>query len=150
MSLPSQFTLPPPQESVILVVDDVLTVYGRLGRTAIIDRVYKNHPWFTSRSKLRRAVAAPTASTAVYTCGYQGASIDAFLNRLLSKGIKRVIDVRKNAYSMKYGFTGGVFRKLCKNVGIDYAHVPQLGVPSDLRTDLDKPGAREALFAHYR
>lgn len=131
------------------VVDAVLAEYGKLGRTAIIDRVYASHPWFASRSKLRPVVAGPKAPTAVYTCGYEGASIDAFLNRLLKKGIRRVIDVRKNAYSMKYGFTGGVFRTLCKNVGIDYAHVPQLGVPSDLRGDLSKPGARAALFAHY-
>lgn len=132
------------------VVDDVLRDYGNLGGTALIDRVYGNHPWFASRSKLRPVVDQPKASLAVYTCGYEGASIDAFLNRLLRRGIKRVIDVRKNAYSRKYGFTGGVFRTLCKKVGIDYAHVPQLGVPSDMRTDLTKPGAREALFAHYR
>lgn len=132
------------------LVDEVLRDYGNLGGSALISRIYGKHPWFASRSKLRPAVEQPKSSLAVYTCGYEGESIDAFLNRLLSRGIKRVIDVRKNAYSRKYGFTGGVFKGLCKKVGIDYAHVPQLGVPSAMRTDLTVPGAREKLFEHYR
>ena len=132
------------------IVDDVLREWGRVGRTVLIDRVYEKHPWFASRSKLRPRTESVTAPLAVYTSGYEGISIDAFLNRLLKRGVRRVIDVRKNAYSRKYGFTGGVFRSVCMNVGIDYVHVPQLGVPSKLRNDLDAPGARAALFTHYR
>lgn len=139
--------LPP---AVSKVVDDVLREYGKLGEGAIVDRVYARHPWFATRSKLRPAEPARKAPRAVYTCGYEGASIDRFLNRLLEKGIEQVIDVRKNAYSRKYGFTGGVFRSLCEKAGIAYAHVPELGVPSDLRTDLSTREARDALFALYR
>jgi uncharacterized protein (DUF488 family) len=132
------------------LVDDVLRDFGKLGNAAIVSRVYAQHPWYASRSKLRRVTKTPTAKPAVYTCGYEGASIDAFLNKLLRTGIRRIIDVRANAYSQKYGFTGGVLRALCRKVGIEYTHVPQLGVPSELRTDLKTATARNALFAHYR
>ena len=42
----------------------------------------------------------------------------------------------KSISSLSFFTSALVFCSLCKNVGIDYAHVPQLGVPSDLRGDL--------------
>ncbi len=131
------------------IVDAVLEGWGNLSRSELIERVYEKHPWFASRSK-SQAVKPRLAPPAIYTCGYEGGSVDSFLNKLLEKGIRRVVDVRKNAYSNKYGFIGGVLKGHCKNVGIDYVHVPQLGIPSSLRVDLSKPGARSELFAHYR
>jgi uncharacterized protein (DUF488 family) len=86
---------------------------------------------------------------AVYTVGYQGRSIDAFLDHLLRSGIALLVDVRKNAYSQQRAFCKGALRPLCEKVGISYCHVPALGVPSDLRQHLDSRAAYEALFRHY-
>ena len=131
-------------------VSEVLERYGGLSRQKLIDTVYGMYPWFASRSELREPADSPSAPSAVvYTVGYEGRSIDAFLDHLLRSGIERLVDVRKNAYSRKYGFTGSTLSRLCGHVGIEYVHVPALGVPRELRLDLSTPGALEKLFAYY-
>jgi len=49
-----------------------------IGTSALIDRVYAAHPWFTmnSESVHKRRVNRPTAAPAVYTVGYEGIMVD--------------------------------------------------------------------------
>lgn len=130
-------------------VEKVLAEYGRMSSGDLLDRVYDEYPWFASRSRLRPRQAQPDVPCAVYTIGYEGESIDRFVERLLRSGMERVVDVRRNAYSRKYGFTGGPMRGILAKVGIDYAHIPGLGVPSALRKDLSTEKKRAQLFRHY-
>lgn len=116
----------------------------------LIADVYPRYAEYTSRSTLKQHTSVKPREEAVFTAGYQGESVDAFLKKLLDARIRRVIDVRKNAYSYKFGFSGGPLRRLCMKVGIDYQHIPDLGVPSKLRTDLSSDDKRQALFSHYR
>ena len=51
--------------------------------------------------------------------------------------------------SRKYGFAGKTIARLCADVGIEYTHVPSLGIPSSLRADLSAPDAYERLFDRY-
>lgn len=128
----------------------VLAEYGALSPRQLVDSVYSRYPWFASRSRLRPKRAAPEAEPAVYTIGYESASIDGFLNRCLEARLHRIIDVRKNAYSQKYGFTGGPLRRMCGHVGLDYQHFPVLGIPSELRVDLSTREKRQQLFRLYQ
>jgi hypothetical protein len=128
----------------------IITRYGDTNPRALLGDVYQRYEWFTSRSSLRSHQAQPAAEIAVYTAGYEGTSIDAFLNKLLEARMRRVIDVRKNAYSHKFGFSGGPLRKFCSKVGLDYQHLPDLGIPSRLRTDLSTTEKRKSLFARYK
>jgi len=64
-------------------------------------------------------------------------------------GIKRLIDVRSNPVSRRYGFHKTTLGRLCGKVGIEYVHFPELGISSDQRQDLDIPGARQSLFDKY-
>jgi uncharacterized protein (DUF488 family) len=89
------------------------------------------------------------APLAVYTIGYEGRSIDGFINSLLSLGVYQVIDVRKNAFSRKFGFSKSALRTLCSRSRIQYVHYPQLGVPSALRARLVDQLAYRDLFDHY-
>ena len=41
----------------------------------------------------------------LFTIGYEGISIDTYINKLLQNYIKTLVDVRKNAYSNKFGFS---------------------------------------------
>lgn len=135
---------------VLRAVDEILGQYGMMTPSHLRDTVYDRYEWYASRSKLRPANVSPAADLAVYTIGYQGESIDAFLNRCVKERIRRVVDVRRNAYSQKYAFTGGPLRRMCGHVGLDYEHIPALGIPSELRVDLSTPQKRRALFRRYR
>lgn len=92
---------------------DTLAEYGDLGHDELIDNVYARYDWYASRSELRPPRARKEAPPAVFTTGYEGESIDAFLDKLLRTGIGRVVDVRKNAYSQKFGFSGGPLTSGC-------------------------------------
>jgi len=75
--------------------------------------------------------------TAVFTVGYEGASVDAFLNLLLHNGIKRIIDVRRNPIARRYGFHKSTLMQLCSRLDIHYVHVPDLGIESQKRRCLE-------------
>lgn len=115
----------------------------------LIDYVYERHPWYTVNSEIRQLRSRPRSQVAVYTAGYEGLLVDGFLNGLMAAGIARLIDVRNNPVSRRYGFHKTTLNRLCRNVGIEYVHFPQLGITSGDRQDLDRPGARQSLFAEY-
>jgi uncharacterized protein (DUF488 family) len=130
-------------------VADVLRQYGKVSRDKLLDDVYARYPWYASRSELRERKRIKPAPPAVYTVGYEGRSIDGLLDHLLRSKIRRLIDVRKNAMSRKYGFAGKTIARVCSDVDIEYVHIPALGIPSSMRTDLSSQEAYEKLFDHY-
>ena len=89
----------------------VLRLYGKKNQRSLISMVYGRHPWYSVNSELphfrsdeAEQRTAP-ALAAVYTAGYEGNSIDRFLDRLMKRGIYSIIDVRSNPISRKYGFS---------------------------------------------
>lgn len=85
----------------------------------------------------------------LFTIGYEGKSIDAYLNQLIAYHIKVLVDVRKNPFSMKYGFSKAKFQRYTERAGLQYYHLPELGIPSNLRRDLNSPRAYRDLFEYY-
>jgi len=59
-------------------------------------------------------------------------------------------DVRKNPFSRKFGFSFKTLSNLLPKVGIDYVHIPQLGIESNKRQDLDNKEAYKKLFDEYK
>ena len=115
----------------------------------LIDYVYDRFPWYTANSKIRRLASRPVAVAAVYTVGYEGRSIDGLLNVLMRQGIQRIVDVRRNPVARRYGFHKSSLGRLCGNLSIDYVHVPEVGIPSELRRELHGPSAYAKLFDRY-
>ena len=72
----------------------------------------------------------------VRTAGYQGTRIEGFLEKLKSKGISILVDVRRNPMSRKKGFGGTALKAALEEVGIGYIHIPELGIESKLRRNL--------------
>lgn len=71
--------------------------------------------------------------TTVATIGYEGATMDAFLEALKEGGVQLLVDVRAVASSRRPGFSK---TKLAENLGrehIEYLHLRALGTPSDGR-----------------
>ena len=89
------------------------------------------------------------ASSCVFTIGYEGSSIEDYINRLIKNDIHLVCDVRANPYSRKYGFSQRDLSVLLQKVGIEYTHIPQLGIVSDKRQELRTQEDYDALFAWY-
>ncbi len=119
--------------------------------SALVAHVYANHPWFTinAANEQRRRAKRPTAAPAVHTVGYEGLSVDAFLDLLMRAGISRLVDVRANPIARRFGFHKSTLARLCSNVDIDYVHVPELGIPTRERVGLEEED-RGALFTRYR
>jgi uncharacterized protein (DUF488 family) len=93
----------------------------------------------------------PSASkTILYTIGYEGVSLEQYLNKLIGKDVKVLVDVRKNPMSMKYGFTKRQLLKACEAVSIQYVHFPEVGIVSEERQELSCQADYDCLFDKYR
>jgi len=115
----------------------------------VVDYVYSTYPRFTVNSERRKMAERVVASPAVYTSGYEGLSVDAFLDRLIRNGVQRIIDVRNNPVARRYGFHKSTLTRLGVRVGIQYVHVPELGIQSALRQNLCSREDYDALFDRY-
>jgi uncharacterized protein (DUF488 family) len=132
-------------------IDDVSLRHRSMTTSALIDNVYARYPWFTLNSEAvhKRAASRPTVPPAVYTVGYEGIMVDALLDLLLRKGIRRLIDVRSNPIARRYGYHKTTLHRLCDDVGIEYVHFFSLGIPSAWRASLSDQSSYERLFERY-
>jgi len=81
----------------------------------------------------------------LHTIGYEGVSIDAFLEAVERAGVQILIDVRDVPISRKKGFSKSKLSDALQECGIDYLHLKGLGDP--------KPGriaAREGRIADFK
>lgn len=83
--------------------------------------------------------------TTLATIGYEGASLEDFLDTLARAGIRQVIDIRDVPASRRPGFSKNVLARALAEQGIAYLHLKPLGDP--------KPGreaAREGRYDAFR
>jgi uncharacterized protein (DUF488 family) len=88
----------------------------------------------------------------LFSIGYEGSSIENYMNRLIKNNIKTVIDVRKNPISMKPGFSKNQMKNILKKLSINYIHLPEFGIPTTLRNDYLTKEKKDyaALFEVYQ
>ncbi len=86
----------------------------------------------------------------LHTIGYEGMSPEEYLNSLIAQGVRTLIDVRHSPKSMKFGFSRSQLKKACEWVGIEYLHMPELGIEPDKRKGLKNQDDYEQLFEQYR
>lgn len=132
----------------------IFSKYGTRARKNLLKDVYARYPWYATNSDLEELVAAGrrrprTAPIAIYTIGYEECSVDRFLNKLLEAGIRRIVDVRANPVSRKYGFAGSALARLAGKLGIEYAHCPELGIDSERRKKVRTASQFRDLFWYY-
>jgi len=130
---------------------------------ALVAEAYRRHPYYAIRSEMSgRVLAGDTAALAaidaarpakgqpgICTIGYEGSSLEGYLNRLLHAGVTLLCDVRRNPLSRKYGFSKGTLSKGCEGVGLRYEHLPELGIASEERRELHTQADYDALFVEY-
>lgn len=137
--------------------------YRQQRGNALIAETYRRYPWYGIKSQIAEkvlrcdakamknieAVRPAQGQPGIVTIGYEGRTLEAYLNLLLQDGVTLLCDVRRNALSRKYGFSKGTLAKGCEGVGIRYEHLPQLGIDSSLRKNLSDQESYERLFARY-
>jgi uncharacterized protein (DUF488 family) len=136
--------------------------YGSKTADELIKITYTKYPYFAvnsivakeklSNDEYQKVLDARPKSdkTILYTIGYEGVSLEEYLNKLIINDIKVLCDVRKNPLSMKYGFSKAQLQKACEGVGIKYEHIPEFGIESDKRQELNTQADYDKLFAVYR
>lgn len=76
----------------------------------------------------------------LYTIGYEGMDIHAFIGRLTDEGVRSIVDVRELPLSRKKGFSKAAFGGHLRAAGIAYFHVPALGCPKTVRERYKQDG----------
>lgn len=69
----------------------------------------------------------------IYTIGYEGVTMDAFIAALKRAGVEQVIDVRALPLSRRPGFSKTPLRNALAEAGIAYVHLKALGTPKEGR-----------------
>lgn len=136
--------------------------HRRLKGDALVADTYRRFPYYATRSEIARKVlkgdanalqriadARPSRIAGLSTIGYEGLSLEGYLNRLLQAGVTLLCDVRRNPLSRKYGFSKRTLARGCEGVGIRYEHLPELGIDSVERQDLKTQADYDALFDRY-
>ena len=136
--------------------------HAQLRGNALIAEQYRRYPYYATRSEIldkvrlepealaRIMAAKPKRQPAgLVTIGYEGRSLESYLNELLLGAVTVLCDVRRNPLSRKYGFSKGTLGKACEGVGIRYEHLPELGIASDQRQELRTQADYDALFTEY-
>ncbi len=138
------------EPAVLRDVSAIVRKFNSVPANQVLDEIYARFPEYAVLSKRKKLVERCTAELAVYTAGYEGLSVDAFLNGLIANGIHQLIDVRMNPIARRFGFHKSTLSRLCGELGISYVHVPQLGIHSSLRQELNDQDDYEELFKQYR
>lgn len=99
-------------------------------------------------SRVKRARKEKDAP-ALSTIGYEGLSLERYLNVLLSHGVTLLCDVRANPNSRKFGFAKRALSHGCETVGIRYEHLPELGIATEKRKGVHTREDYDALFRKY-
>ncbi len=65
----------------------------------------------------------------IFTLGYEGTTMDAFVGALNGAGVRQVIDVRMLPLSRRPGFSKTPLAATLREAGMAYVHLKALGTP---------------------
>ena len=154
--------LPELKENDRMALRAIKGLYGDKTKTELLQLTYRRFPYYALNSTIAHEVLnnnelqqiediRPKYSTTVlFTIGYQGISLEQYLNKLINHGVEVLCDVRKNPLSMKYGFSKSQLKNACNGIDIKYVHLPELGIVSNKRQKLNTQSDYDKLFLHYR
>ena len=144
------------------ILIDIKTTYGKLSANSLMKLTYLRYQYFAINSVKAKEIltdeqyvkilqAKPKSSnTTLYTIGYEGISLEEYLNRLIKNDVKVLVDVRNNPLSMKFGFSKTQLKNFCASLDIEYLHIPQVGIQSEQRQELNSQADYDKLFDTYK
>ena len=141
---------------------EIKTYHGAKSNRDLTKYTYIHFPYWAINSKIAKEILTSeqlediekerpkSNDLTLFTIGYEGISLEEYLNRLIKNNVKVLIDVRKNPLSMKYGFSKYQLQKYCENLNIKYVHFPEVGIQSSQRQELNTQTDYDQLFINYR
>lgn len=142
-------------------IESIKTKYNDMNSDELIHYIYVNFPFFATKSEIVDRILNEEEKQkvdsqrrrfdqrALFTIGYEGKTLEEYLNLLIINDIHVLCDVRKHAYSQKFGFTKSTLMNACQNIDIEYIHMPELGIESGKRTNLNSQADYDLLFDEY-
>ena len=89
---------------------------------------------------------------ALWTVGYEGASLEGLIAALQAAGVTLLVDTRERAQSRRRGFSKTALGEALRAGGIQYRHLRALGTPPAIRKDYklthDFASLRRGYLAH--
>ncbi|UOY08587.1 DUF488 family protein [Muricauda sp. SCSIO 64092] len=146
----------------VVSINWVYSTYKDFESEDLIKEIYTKYPYFAINSKIVDKVLDEEELNKVnsqkrtfdnsmfFTIGYEGISLEKYLNKLIINNVKLLVDVRKNSFSMKYGFSKSQLQNACESIGIKFIHIPQLGIQSQERKELNSLVDYQNLFDNYQ
>ena len=144
------------------LLTETIERYENLSSESLIRHTYINFPYYAINSTIVKTILnekyynkvlniIPNDNKkSIFTIGYEGVSLEKYLNKLVKNNIKLLVDVRKNSISMKYGFSKTLLKKFCASLNIKYIHIPEVGINSNKRQTLEKQEDYDILFENYK
>jgi uncharacterized protein (DUF488 family) len=140
---------------------DIREQFGKMSQQELIQYTYRHYPYYATKSTIAESLLTAEelfvvetqkrvfTEPVLFSIGYEGISLETYINRLILNDVHVLCDVRKNAYSQKYGFSKKQLQKACEGVGIRYEHVSDLGIESEQRQHLQSQTDYDQLFERY-
>lgn len=141
---------------------EIKSLYGGMDSDALMKHTYIHFPYWAINSEKAKGILSKSEyenvmksvnkdnDTVLFTIGYEGISLEEYLNRLVRNNVQVLVDVRNNPLSMKYGFSKSLLKRFCESLGIQYIHFPEVGVQSEHRKELNTQSDYDNLFYDYR
>lgn len=135
--------------------------FFHLSQKELIRYTYQKFPYYainsliatdlltTSEVQLVKRQKRTMTEQQLFSIGYEGISLETYINRLIINDVRVLCDVRKNAFSQKYGFSKSQLKTACEGVGIKYIHFSKLGIVSDKRRVLKTQEDYDILLSEY-
>jgi uncharacterized protein (DUF488 family) len=73
------------------------------------------------------------STVTIWTIGYEGLSLEQFLELLEANGVEHLVDIREAPISRKAGFAKATLSEAVERAGMRYSHVRALGCPKPIR-----------------
>ena len=142
-------------------LNNIFRTFGEYRTNDLIKYTYLNYPFWAINSTILNDLLTEeerskvlqqkklSNENALFTIGYEGLSLEMYINKLILNDVKVLCDVRKNSYSQKWGFSKATLQDACEKVGIKFIHIPQLGIESNERQELNGIADYKKLFANF-
>lgn len=85
-----------------------------------------------------------------FTIGYSGRATADILETLVSNGVRTLVDIRQYPVSMyRPELSKNNLSRAIEELGMHYMHLPELGVPRDIRAKAISTGTRDVIWDWY-
>jgi uncharacterized protein (DUF488 family) len=144
------------------LVKQTYLLYNRMDSAKLMKHTYINFPYYAINSTVAKRLlngdqlekvnkSRPKFSNkTLYTIGYEGFSLEAYLNKLIQHDVKVLVDVRNNPLSRKFGFSKSQLQRYCEGLNIEYIHFPDVGIKAEHRQELNSQADYDRLFDSYK